>query len=279
MLSVLGMHLSIDNKKILKGISFSIDQNECISIIGPSGCGKSSLLKSINGSIFSEISPICSIREKRRKNIENLPYGYLNGEIRFKDTLLEYKTLHEFESRDSEKIRNNILYIANTADFKIATDMSILDFMIFSRQQKKTYSTKERIDQQDKFADQLARVGLQYSKHLKVSSLSSGERQKLLIAVALINNPSALLLDEPCSNMDPHSSIEIEEIMRTEILQKGVPIIFATHNLTRAARLSDSYMFLSYGYIEENGNGTQLSSPRTDRLQRYVEEYKKTISW
>jgi len=112
----------------------------------------------------------------------------------------------------------------------------------------------------DEVADKLAKPAL---------SLSGGQQQRLCIARALMQEPSVLLFDEPCSALDPISTFKIEELLSE--LKKERTIIIVTHNMEQARRISDFTAFFYGGVVVESGETAKLfSNPQTELLDKYV---------
>jgi phosphate transport system ATP-binding protein len=105
-------------------------------------------------------------------------------------------------------------------------------------------------------------------------TLSGGQQQRLCIARALAVNPEVVLMDEPCSSLDPIATLAIEDLIRS--LSGGYTIIIVTHNMQQAARVSDETAFLTTnpagaGYLVEHGNTRQLfTNPGDERTEAYI---------
>ena len=99
--------------------------------------------------------------------------------------------------------------------------------------------------------------------------LSGGQQQRLCIARALANEPELLLLDEPCSALDPIATQKVEELLWE--LKKQLTVLIVTHNLQQAARLSDQTAFFYLGQLVEHGATDQLfTAPREERTEAYI---------
>lgn len=116
----------------------------------------------------------------------------------------------------------------------------------------------------------LDRTGLAAHRNSPATRLSGGERQKLAIARALIRDPEVLFLDEPCANLDGHSTREIEALLQ-ESAAKGTRLIMATHDMGQARRLAHDVVFMLDGKVHENGPAqTLLERPETDALAAFL---------
>jgi tungstate transport system ATP-binding protein len=115
-----------------------------------------------------------------------------------------------------------------------------------------------------------AEVGLSDRLDQPAPLLSGGEKQKLALARALIRDPEVLFLDEPCANLDGHSTAEIEALL-IRARDRGTRIVMSTHNVGQARRLASDVLFLYRGLIHESGPaGAFFERPETPEAQAYV---------
>lgn len=113
-------------------------------------------------------------------------------------------------------------------------------------------------------------VGLHVTLSAPVSVLSGGERQKMALARALIRVPEVLFLDEPCANLDLHSTAEIERVL-IAARDRGTRIVMSTHNVGQARRLADDILFLSDGRLIETGSGDAFfAGPGTPEARAHI---------
>lgn len=119
--------------------------------------------------------------------------------------------------------------------------------------------------------DWLARIGLDAFANTAATRLSGGERQKLAIARALIRTPQVLFLDEPCANLDGHTTREIEALL-SETAAAGTRLIMATHNMGQARRLAGDVIFVLNGKIHESGAANYImNTPQTSELKAFLQ--------
>ena len=117
----------------------------------------------------------------------------------------------------------------------------------------------------------LARIGLDALANTAATRLSGGERQKLAIARALIRTPQVLFLDEPCANLDGHTTREIEALL-SETATAGTRLIMATHNMGQARRLAGDVIFMLNGKIHESGAANYImNTPHTSELKSFFQ--------
>lgn len=118
--------------------------------------------------------------------------------------------------------------------------------------------------------DWLLRIGLHDLRRHPATRLSGGERQKLAIARALIRQPDALFLDEPCANLDGHATREIEALLQ-EVSAAGTRLIMSTHDMGQARRLASDVVFMLHGKVHEVGAAPDVfSQPQTNELAAFL---------
>lgn len=211
-LEVKNLNIHYGERLIVKDINFKVEKNSVTAILGPSGSGKSSILKSIN------------------RLIDNLNNVKVEGEIIYdKLNVLKIKRLGEINF-----LRKNIaMLFQNPAPlpFSVARNLEIV---------------KEEWTEEVEIEDALKEVGLwgEIAGDIKrnAMSLSGGQKQRLCLARALMSNPEILLLDEPCSSLDPISTKMIEDLMRN--FKKSRSIVFVTHDIYQAKRIADNIVFI-----------------------------------
>lgn len=240
-----GVNVWYGNNRALEDINLDIPKNSIYALIGPSGCGKTTLLRSIN-----------------RLN-DLLPDFRLSGKI-------EIDGLDAYASNDNtfvEELRRNIGMVFQHTN---PLPMTILQNMILpvkefykDNRQKMVEHAIEKLKQvaiYDEVADRLNQTALK---------LSGGQQQRLCIARALMLEPKLLLMDEPCSALDPISTYKIEEMLLE--LKKNYTIITVTHNMEQACRIADYTAFFYQGRVIESGETMSLfSMPREELTQNYL---------
>jgi phosphate transport system ATP-binding protein len=231
-----------DNEAV-KGVSLSICQGEVLALIGPSGCGKTTLLRTLNR--LTELTP----GARRGGRI------LLDGE----DTdALEVTTLR----------RRVAMVFQQPNPFP----MSIFDNVAYAlREQARKRPSKDTL--MPLVSDALQRAGLwdevREDLDRPALRLSGGQQQRLCIARAIATRPEVLLMDEPCSALDPRSTAIIEKLigdLRTELA-----IVIVTHNMQQAQRVGDKVAFMYLGDLVEYGTAEQIfEAPSAQRTRDYV---------
>ncbi|MGN6516794.1 MAG: phosphate ABC transporter ATP-binding protein PstB [Rhizomicrobium sp.] len=227
----------------LKNISLPLYDRRVTAFIGPSGCGKSTLLRILNR--------IYSLYPNQRASGEVL----LDGQ----DIL-------------GPSVNLNLLRARVGMVFQKPTPfpMSIYDNIAFAI---RLYERPGKSELDRRIEDALRRVALwdevKNKLHASGQSLSGGQQQRLCIARAIAIGPEVILLDEPCSALDPISTARIEELI--DELKREFTIAIVTHNMQQAARVSDYTAFLYLGELVEFGETAQLfTNPRETRTEDYV---------
>lgn len=227
----------------LKNINLDIPASKVTAFIGPSGCGKSTLLRTFN------------------RMYELYPKLRVEGKI-----LLDGKDIHSSE-QDLNLLRAKVgMVFQKPTPFP----MSIYDNVAFGVKLYEDLS-KADMDERVEWALQKAALWGEVKDKLKQSGtgLSGGQQQRLCIARGVAVKPDVLLLDEPCSALDPISTARIEELISE--LKKDYTIVMVTHNMQQAARVSDytAYMYLG-DLIEFNTTSDIFIKPNDKRTEDYI---------
>ncbi len=235
--------------RAVKDVSLKIQRNKITAIIGPSGCGKSTMLRSFN-----------------RMN-ELVPSAWIEGEIVFEGQNIYAEGVDPVEVRKHvgmvfqkpnpfpKSIYENVAWGAKINGYK--GSRSEMDTLV--------EDSLRGAALWDEVNDKLDQSGL---------SLSGGQQQRLCIARTIAIKPQIILMDEPCSALDPIATLRIEELMR--ILSEQYTIIIVTHNMQQAARVSDYTAFFNMdedraGYLVEYGDTNQIfTNPADQRTEDYI---------
>jgi phosphate transport system ATP-binding protein len=227
----------------LKGIDLQFPANQVTAIIGPSGCGKSTMVRCIN------------------RMHEEIPGAHAEGHVMLDD-------LDVYDSAvDVVAVRRAIGMVFQKPN--PFPTMSVFDNVAAGLR----LTTRRRGDLREKVEDALRSAGLWEEVKDRLSeagiSLSGGQQQRLCIARSLAVEPEVLLMDEPCSALDPIATLRIEELI--EELKKRITIVIVTHNMQQAARVADRTAFMLSGEMVEVGPTQQIfTTPRDTRTEEYV---------
>ena len=236
--------IAYGDKLAVDEVTIPVRQGEVLALIGPSGCGKTTLLRSFNRLV--EITPT-AVRGGRIS---------LDGE--------------DVDAMEVTELRRRVSMVFQQPN---PFPMSVFDNVAYAlREQGSRRPRKESL--QAPVADALVRAGLWDEVGATLDHpalrLSGGQQQRLCIARALAARPEVLLLDEPCSALDPRSTQVIEDLILR--LREEVAVVIVTHNMQQALRVADHVGFMYLGELVEYGPAEQVfGSPREQRTREYVE--------
>jgi phosphate transport system ATP-binding protein len=241
------VHAWFSNKHVLEDVSLNFDFGTVTALIGPSGCGKSTFIRILN------------------RMHEFIPGAAMAGQV-----LLEGRDIYR-SGVDVTKIRLGIGMVFQKPN--PFPSMTIKENVLSGLK-----LAQLKVNNQDELLeDCLVRAGLWGEVKDRLNeyggALSGGQQQRLCIARSLAVKPEVLLMDEPCSALDPGSTLRIEETIRE--LSNTMTIVIVTHNMQQAARVSDqTAFFLSDGgpgrMIEVASTSDIFSNPRDKRTEDYV---------
>jgi phosphate transport system ATP-binding protein len=230
-------------KRAVNSVSMSINQGEVLALIGPSGCGKTSLLRTLNR--LTELTPSAA----------------RSGEV-----LLDGQDVHALQDT---KLRSRVAMVFQQPN---PFPMSIFDNVAFALREQSRKRPRRR-ELEPLVIDALTRAGL-YDEvrddlNRPALRLSGGQQQRLCIARAIAMRPEVLLMDEPCSALDPISTSVIEDLIHE--LRNDLAVVIVTHNLAQAQRIADKVAFMYLGDLIEYGTAAQVfEEPRAERTRDYV---------
>jgi phosphate transport system ATP-binding protein len=232
--------------RAVKDVTFDVAPRRITALIGPSGSGKSTLLRTIN-----------------RMN-DLIPGTRVEGAIEYQGANLYAKDV------DPVEVRRRIGMVFQKPN---PFPKSIYDNVAFG---PRIVGYRGNMDELVEASLRRAAIWDEVKDKLKQSglALSGGQQQRLCIARAIATNPDVILMDEPCSALDPRSTLQIEELMAE--LRENYTIVIVTHNMQQAARASDTTVFLNMGedragYVVEQGPTIGIfTNPRNRLTEDYV---------
>jgi phosphate transport system ATP-binding protein len=242
-----GVHAWFGDKHALKNVSLDFWPGTVTALIGPSGCGKSTFIRTLNR--MHEFIPTAAMAGEVLLNGEDI---YAPGVDVTKIRLKVGMVFQKPNPFPSMTIAENVLAGLKLAQLKVENRDDLLEECL------------ERAGLWKEVKDRLNTHG---------GSLSGGQQQRLCIARSLAVRPQVLLMDEPCSALDPGSTLKIEETISH--LSSSVTVIIVTHNMQQAARVSDyTAFFLSDGgpgeMVEVGPTNEIFSRPKDKRTENYV---------
>jgi phosphate transport system ATP-binding protein len=238
-----GVSVLYGDKPAVKDVSLAIHAGEALALIGPSGCGKTTLLRTLN------------------RLTETTAGATRHGRVLLDGT--------DVEQLEVTALRRRVAMVFQQPN---PFPMSIFDNVAYAiRVQNKKRPGHRELEPQ--VVDALRRAGL-YDElggdlDRPALRLSGGQQQRLCIARAIATRPEVLLMDEPCSALDPRSTAVIEELIGE--LRRDLAVVIVTHNLAQAHRIGDRVAFMYLGDLVELGETEQVfSAPRAQRTRDYV---------
>lgn len=231
-------------KQALTNISVDIQPNEVTAFIGPSGCGKTTFLRCLNR--MNDLIPICRVEGKIEIEGQDI---YAPGV-------------------DVVSLRSHVGMVFQKPN---PFPKSIFDNVAYGLRIHGICSNKTEMA--DRVETSLKRAGLWDEVNDRLdqpgTGLSGGQQQRLCIARAIANEPQLMLMDEPCSALDPIATATIEELI--DELRENLTIIIVTHSMQQAARVSQKTAFFHLGELVEFGTTDQIfTTPRDKRTESYI---------
>ena len=233
-----------DNLEILKGISFSVQKGEVLSIIGPSGSGKSTLLRCI-----SQLEDVTggSITICGKKLVENGVY-------------VDKKLKHEIILKSGLVFQNFNLF----PHYSVLKNVTEPQIQVLKRPKDEAEQTAMEL---------LKRMGLAEKAQNYPCELSGGQQQRVSIARTLALKPEVLLFDEPTSALDPELTGEILAVIK-ELASEKMTMVVVTHEMAFARDISTEIIFMDGGVIVEQGEPNQvINNPQTERMKAFLSRF------
>jgi phosphate transport system ATP-binding protein len=241
-LSAHDMNMYFGKKQILKNINIDFPTNQVTSLIGPSGCGKSTLLRSFNR--MHDLSPDARIEGLMK--LDNTDIYDKNASV----TEMRKRIGMVFQKPNPlpKSIYENLSYALKIHSFPKNEIPGLIEKAL-----KESYLWEEVKDELKKPA----------------VKLSGGQQQRLCIARTVVLRPEVILMDEPCSALDPISTNKIEALIMS--LKKDYTIVIVTHNMQQAQRISDKVAFMYLGELIEFDTCENIfKNPKKELTRNYV---------
>ena len=242
-INVKNFNVSFSDNQILKNINMKIPKNTVTALIGPSGCGKSTFLRSINR--MNDFS----------SNFKRNGIIYVDGEDIYGENV------------DVVDLRKRIGMVFQKAN---PFPMSIFENVAYGLKIHGLKDKKELFDTVKRSLKQAALWGeIKDKLDSSALSLSGGQQQRLCIARTIAISPEVILMDEPCSALDPISTLKIEDLICE--LKRDYTIVLVTHNMQQAKRSSDLTSFFLDGEVIESGLTKDIfSNPKMEKTEDYI---------
>ena len=254
-LEVKDLKKSFGKTEVLKGVSFTLDEGEVLSIIGSSGSGKTTILRCVN-------------------QLETPDSGYISveGEVFFDGSLGKESSA---ERRKKQRLVGLVFQ-----DFHLFPQYNVHDNLTLAAK----LLAKERADYKENkkkiFAEieakaevLLEKVGLSEKKESFPCQLSGGQKQRVSIARALMLEPKVLFFDEPTSALDPELTGEILKVIKS-LAEEKVTMVIVTHEMSFAKAVSSKVIFMDNGVIEEEGTPEEVfDNPKSHRTKEFISKF------
>lgn len=242
-IEVQSLNFYYGNKQALKNVTLPIKRRQITALIGPSGCGKSTFLRCLN-----------------RMN-DTIPGARVEGKI-----LLEGQDIYD-PKMDVVMLRQRVGMVFQRPN---PFPQSIYNNVAFG---PRVLGLARKVNLDDLVEETLQRVALwdEVKDQLKQNALelSLGQQQRLCIARVVAVEPEVILMDEPCSALDPIATLKIEDLIR--VLKEKYSIVIVTHNMQQAARVSDYTGFFWLGELVEYGkSGKIFTRPQEPLTENYI---------
>ena len=231
-------------KQALFGVNLDIRANQVTSLIGPSGCGKSTFIRCLNR--MNDVIEGCRVTGKITLDDTDV-YDRRLDVVKLRARIgMVFQKPNPFP----KSVYENVAY--GPRIHGLASDRGELDEIV--------RSSLDRAGLLDEVRDRLGEPG---------TSLSGGQQQRLCIARAIAVRPEVILMDEPCSALDPIATARIEELI--DELRENYTIVIVTHSMQQAARVSQRTAFFHLGYLVEEGETAKIfTNPSDERTQDYI---------
>ena len=231
-------------KQALFDVAIDIPEKSVTSFIGPSGCGKSTFLRCMNR--MNDTIPICRVTGSIEMDGEDVNDRSIDPVVLRARVGMVFQKPNPFP----KSIYENVAY--GPRIHGLATGKEELDAIV--------ESSLRRAGLWDEVSDRLLQPG---------TGLSGGQQQRLVIARAIAVGPEVILMDEPCSALDPIATAKIEELI--DELREQFCIVIVTHSMAQAARVSQRTAFFHMGRLVESGATDEMfTNPRDSRTQDYI---------
>ena len=255
-LEVKDLKKSFGKTEVLKGVSFTLDEGEVLSIIGSSGSGKTTILRCIN-----------------QLEIPDSGYISVDGEVFFDGTTGK-------ESAKERRMQQRLVGLV-FQDFHLFPQYNVHDNLTLAAK----LLAKERADYKEnkkqiiaeieaKAEALLKKVGLSEKKSSYPCELSGGQKQRVSIARALMLEPKVLFFDEPTSALDPELTGEILKVIKS-LADENMTMVIVTHEMSFAKAVSTKVIFMDDGVIAEEGTPEEVfDNPKSERTKAFISKFE-----
>ena len=255
-LEVKDLKKSFGKTEVLKGVSFTLDEGEVLSIIGSSGSGKTTILRCIN-----------------QLEIPNSGYISVGGEVFFDGSAGK-------ENAKERRMKQRLVGLV-FQDFHLFPQYNVHDNLtlaakLLAKEREDFKENKKQIyaEIEAKAEELLKKVGLSEKKGSYPCQLSGGQKQRVSIARALMLEPKVLFFDEPTSALDPELTGEILKVIKS-LADENMTMVIVTHEMSFAKAVSTKVIFMDDGVIAEEGTPEEVfDNPKSERTKAFISKFE-----
>ena len=255
-LEVKDLKKSFGKTEVLKGVSFTLDEGEVLSIIGSSGSGKTTILRCIN-----------------QLEIPNSGYISVGGEVFFDGSAGK-------ENGKERRMKQRLVGLV-FQDFHLFPQYNVHDNLtlaakLLAKEREDFKENKKQIyaEIEAKAEELLKKVGLSEKKESYPCQLSGGQKQRVSIARALMLEPKVLFFDEPTSALDPELTGEILKVIKS-LADENMTMVIVTHEMSFAKAVSTKVIFMDDGVIAEEGTPEEVfDNPKSERTKAFISKFE-----
>ena len=244
-LEVKNIHKSFGKTEVLKGIDFTLEKGEVLSIIGSSGSGKTTLLRCLNSLEFADQGQIV-----------------VNGDVIFDAAISKRPSEKELQKK---RLHFGLVF----QNFNLFPQYNLFDNVTLA---PKLLGKGTDQEIKDYAMELIESVGLKDKIKNYPCELSGGQQQRVAIARALAMKPEILCFDEPTSALDPELTGEVLKVIKS-LADKHMTMIVVTHEMTFAHDVSDKIIFMDQGVIAEQGGPEIFENPESERLKAFLKSF------
>ena len=255
-LEVKDLKKSFGKTEVLKGVSFTLDEGEVLSIIGSSGSGKTTILRCIN-------------------QLETPNSGYISvgGEVFFDGSVGKEKAE---ERRKKQRLVGLVFQDFHLfPQYNVHENLTLAAKLLAKEREDYKENKKQIIAEIEAKAEELLKkVGLSEKKESYPCQLSGGQKQRVSIARALMLEPKVLFFDEPTSALDPELTGEILKVIKS-LADENMTMVIVTHEMSFAKAVSTKVIFMDDGVIAEEGTPEAVfDNPRSERTKAFISKFE-----
>ncbi len=251
-LEVKNMMKTFGKTEVLKGIDFTLEKGQVLSIIGSSGSGKTTLLRCLNF-------------------LEHADYGqvYLNGKL-----LVDFNESKKYSENEIRMMRLNFGLVFQQFNlfpqYNVLKNVTLAVELLKKDEMKARGKAVVKAEIEQKAKEILDKVGLSQKLDSFPCELSGGQQQRVAIARALALEPEILFFDEPTSALDPELTGEILKVIKG-LAEQNRTMVIVTHEMSFASEISDKVIFMDDGIIAEEGSPAEVfDNPKNQRLREFL---------